>query len=433
MITESTPTSAVREDVLRGLAWKLLSLVVGQGARTVVTIAVRPSARARTTTASQAMVLVFSSLVAVFSDLALGAALVQRDEADRGRTLDGVLDEPWRPGGLHAGPASAGRPDRRLLRPARGASALFMAMSVSFVVTSAPPYRAAARAARSSFRSLAVRMMASVVIGAVVGWGRPSQGYGAWAIILQQVAGAVASTALLWAVTPWRPKPRYSMAALRSLAGFFSQRLRHPAALLRQPQRGQPAGRAVPGRRLARRLLDRLHDHARAVQPGRQPVPGGAVSGDVADAGRPAPDGGRLAALQPADRGVSLPALVGVAVVAPDLVDVVLGRANGSIATPVIQILIWVGPAAVPPAAELDGAPGVGPHRRPVRYSVIVSCGSLAAFVARPALGRGRVAIRLCALEHGGRAVLPLADERRSDLSPPHLGRACAAWSRPPS
>src|SRR5437868_404240 len=45
-------------------------------------------------------------------------------------------------------------------------------------------------------------------------------GFGAWAIIAQQLAATAAATALLWLFSPWRPRFMYSLASLRRLIGF---------------------------------------------------------------------------------------------------------------------------------------------------------------------------------------------------------------------
>ena len=114
----------LRSRVMRGIGWKIVSQIVLQVSRIAVAVVL-----ARLLTPSDyglaAMVLVFSSLVVVFSDLALGAALVQRKhltEADRSTVFwtsvaAGVA--------LHARSAIAlAGPARRLLRRARGPAAV---------------------------------------------------------------------------------------------------------------------------------------------------------------------------------------------------------------------------------------------------------------------------------------------------------------------
>src|SRR3954470_4428129 len=75
----AAPTLGLRAQVLSGVLWKILSQAFRQGSRLIVALIL-----ARLLTPEQfgvsAEVLVISSMVIVFSDLAFGAALIQRPE-----------------------------------------------------------------------------------------------------------------------------------------------------------------------------------------------------------------------------------------------------------------------------------------------------------------------------------------------------------------
>src|ERR687892_2170738 len=81
----SAPDASLRGRVVRGVAWKALSQVVLQLSKIVVAL-VLARLLAPHDYGLAGMVLVFSSLVYVFSDVALGSALIQRrvlEERDR--------------------------------------------------------------------------------------------------------------------------------------------------------------------------------------------------------------------------------------------------------------------------------------------------------------------------------------------------------------
>jgi O-antigen/teichoic acid export membrane protein len=356
----------------------MLSLVVGQGARTVVTI-VLARLLAPHDYGVAAMVIVFSSLVAVFSDLALGAALVQKPELTEGDcstvfwTSLGAGAAFTLAGLALAGPIADfyGQPEVR---------GLFMAMSISFVVTSAATVQSTLLVRTMQFRSLELRTMLSVVIGAAAGLWAAVAGYGPWAIILQQVAGSFAGTALLWAVTPWRPRRLYSFEALRGLSAFSANVF--GTRLLFYVNRN--VDNLLVGRFLGAASLG-----AYSIAYTIMLVPYNQVASPVQEVLFPAmsrmqDDLPRMAdAWLRANRliaAVSLPALVGVAVVAPDLVDVVLGE-RWQIATPVIQVLIWVGLLQSVQRLNSSVLQACNRTRAMLRYSIIVSGGSLAAFV----------------------------------------------------
>jgi O-antigen/teichoic acid export membrane protein len=211
-------TQTMRSRILRGLAWKVFSSGFRQLSKIAVAVIL-----ARLLTPHDygvaAMALVFSALVIIFADLALGAALVQRRElSERDRSTvfwtSTAIGLAFTLGGVVlSGPLAAfyGEPE---VQP------LFAALSVSFLVTALSTTQTALLTRTMDFRSLELRMMAGTVAGGAVGIYMAATGYGAWAIIAQHLAMATVSTALLWAFSPWRPRFVFSLASLRDLGGF---------------------------------------------------------------------------------------------------------------------------------------------------------------------------------------------------------------------
>jgi O-antigen/teichoic acid export membrane protein len=155
----------LRSRVLSGLAWKAASQIFLQVSRFAVALLL-----ARLLTPHDwglaAMVLVFSGFLVVFTDNALGTALIQRHElteADRSTvfwlglavglvlTLAGV--------GL-AGPVARfyGEPD---VEP------LFAVMSLTFVISALGTTQNALLVREMRFRALELRLIASTLVGAV--------------------------------------------------------------------------------------------------------------------------------------------------------------------------------------------------------------------------------------------------------------------------
>lgn len=368
----------IRSRVLRGIAWKTTSAVFLQISRLVVGIVL-----ARLLSPHDyglaGMVLVVSSLVAIFSDLALGAALVQRkklSEADRSTVFwtSAVMGLLFTVAGFAlAGPAASfyGEPK---VKP------LFAAFSITFLVTALSSTQAALLSREMNFRSLELRQMISYVAGAVVGIGAALRGYGAWAIIGQQITIAVASTVLLTVFSPWRPRLVYSLASLRDFAGFsgrvFGTRLLfYGNRNLDNILIGRFIGSAALGAyALSYNVM--LMPFSNIASP-IQEVLFPAFSRMQDDARRMAAAWLRVNRLVGA---ISIPALLGLIVVAPDFVDGVLGT-RWHAAIPVIQILSWVGllqslqrlNSSILEARNRTGAL--------LKYSVIVFFASLAAFV----------------------------------------------------
>src|SRR3954451_7700641 len=179
---------SLRGRVLRGLAWKSGSSLARQLLRIAVTVVLARLLSPHDYGVA-GMVIVFATLVEIFGDLALGAALVQRPELtddDRSTafwvsvcagavfTLLGVaLAGPL--AGFYGTPA---------VKP------LFMVMSLSFVITALGSTQCALLMREMDFRGLELRLTGGAVVGAAVAIVIAWRGAGPWALIGQQVTTA---------------------------------------------------------------------------------------------------------------------------------------------------------------------------------------------------------------------------------------------------
>jgi O-antigen/teichoic acid export membrane protein len=330
----------MRSRVLRGLAWKAFSTGFRQLSRIAVAVIL-----ARLLTPHDygvaAMVLVFSALVIVFSDLALGAALVQRRElTERDRSTvfwtSTAIGLAFMLAGIALSwPLAAffGEPE---VQP------LFAALSVSFLVTALSTTQTALLTREMDFKSLELRLMAGTVVGGVVGIVIAARGGGAWAIIAQQLTITAVSCVLLWVFSPWRPRFIFSRASLRELGGFslnvFGTRI---VFYLNNNADNLLIGRVLGSASLGIYAVA----YNVMLSPLRQ------VMAPVVEVFTPAfarmqDEPERIASVWL--RGlrvvgtIMLPAMAGLVLVAPEFVRVVLGE-RWEDAIPVIQILAWVG------------------------------------------------------------------------------------------
>jgi O-antigen/teichoic acid export membrane protein len=72
------------------------------------------------------------------------------------------------------------------------------------------------------FRALAFREITAVVVGGALGLVLALRGAGVWALVAQQLGFAGTQLVLLWAMSSWRPRLRFSAAHARDLIGFSS-------------------------------------------------------------------------------------------------------------------------------------------------------------------------------------------------------------------
>ena len=370
--------TTLRARVMHGLAWKAVSQVFRQLWRLAVAV-ILARLLAPHDYGVAAMVLVFSSLVIIFADVALGAALVQRrslSELERSTVFwtSAFIGLVFTVVGVAvSGPLADfyGEPE---VQP------LFAALSLSFFVTALGTTQTALLNREMDFRSLELRLMAGALLGGVVGVVAAARGYGAWALIGQQLAVAAASTVLLWAFSPWRPRLRFSLAVLRGLSGFsanvFGTRLlfylnRNADNMLIGRFLGSSALgiyavayniMLAPLSRIAGPLVEVLFPAFSKMQDDRQRIAGVWLRAN------------RLIAT------ITVPGMLGLIVVAPEFVTVVLGD-RWAEAVPVIQILAWVG--LLQSLQRLNSSVLQALDRTGVllRYSVVVLVASLAAFV----------------------------------------------------
>jgi O-antigen/teichoic acid export membrane protein len=418
--SEATP-ERLRTRVLRGLAWGAASQVVLQISRIVVAVCLARLLSPHDYGVA-AMVLVFSSLVLVFSDLGLGAALVQRREIDE----DDRSTAWWTSvgagvcftliGAAMAGPLAHfyGEPDVR---------ELCMAFSITFLITSFGTTQESLLVREMRFRQLEIRLMVATGAGAVVGIAVALGHHGAWAIIAQQLTEALVSSILLWAASPWRPSFRYSRASLRSLWGFSGWLVGN--RLLFYAHRN--VDNILIGRFVGAAALG-----AYSVAYNVMLVPFSRIAGPIQrvlwpafaemqhDAERICQNWIRVTRILAA---VAAPALAGLVIVAPDFVHVVLGD-RWAAAIPLVQALAWVGILQSVQVLNVDILQARDRTALVFRYMVFFTIAHLCAFVVGLQWGVLGVAIAYAISSTLVEPVLTVITARELRTSPWRLFRS---------
>lgn len=338
---ETAPTrpSDLRGQVVRGVVWVISAQtvirVVGFGTMTVLVRLLGP-----TNIGLAAEALVFTRLAFLFSDVGLGAVLVQRKELSEVDKSTAFWTSAMVGLSLSLSVIAVSRPIAGLFRNQQ-VRPLVMVLSlyVLFTALGVTPNGLLARDLR--FRTLELRTMLAALLAAIAAVAMAVLGFGAWAIVTQLVVNAAASTSLLWLRVGWRPRFTYSVASLRHLAGFSSYIFGAGlASFLHRNTDNFLVGRFLGPAKLGA--------YSTAYDVMQWPLM--ALSAPVSDVLFPAmtklrdPDQigdvwlrvTRLAVV------ITAPAFLGMIVVAPDFVDVVFGP-RWHEAIPVLQILSYVG------------------------------------------------------------------------------------------
>jgi O-antigen/teichoic acid export membrane protein len=425
-MTDAQPApeqEGLRGRVLTGFTWVAASQIVLQVVRPIIAVVL-----ARLLTPSEyglaAMVLVFASLVMVFGDLALGAALVQRKvltEDDRSTAFwtsvaTGVLFTII--GVALSGPIAHFFGDSSL-------QAMCAVLSLTFVITSVATTQESLLVREMSFRALQVRTVLAVVISGIGAIALAAAGLGAWAIIFQQLIFAIVSTALLWWAGSWRPQLRFSRASLRDMWGFSGNLLGH--RLLFYVHRN--ADSILIGRVLGSAALG-----AYSVAYNVMLVPFTRIGGPLQQVLAPAfarlqDDRDKLAeSWARAVRLIGLlaiPSLVGLVVVAPDFVTVILGD-KWDAAAPLVRVLAVVGVLQALQSVNIDILMARNRTATVFRYSILFTCCHITAFVIGLQWGVLGVATAYAISSLLVEPVLTILTARAIDVSPMVFVRAVA-------
>ncbi|MEO1015919.1 MAG: lipopolysaccharide biosynthesis protein [Pseudomonadota bacterium] len=234
-----------------------------------------------------------------------------------------------------AGPIAAafGQPD---LAP------VLVALSALFVLNALSSVQATLLERDFQFKALTLRSLAGLVAGGVAGIGAALAGFGVWALVAQQLVQELVSTIVLWRASAWRPKFRFSGRHFSDLVRFgaslFALNFVHSAKDESTPLLiGYFLGPATLGLfTVAERIADAvMHMVVAASAPVALPV----FSRLQTDLERM-----RRVFYQATQLSVcaAFPVFAGLALLAPELVAVVLGAQWAGVA-PVLQVLALAG------------------------------------------------------------------------------------------
>jgi O-antigen/teichoic acid export membrane protein len=401
--------------VLSGLRWVVASSAILQITRAVVAIVL-----ARMLSPSDygiaVLVLVFASLVLVFSDLALGAAVVQREVL----TDDDRSTAFWVSVGaglvfMSAGLALAGPIANLYGQPA--VEPLCRVLSLSFLISSLQVIPEALMLREMRFRALELRMMTATLVGGAIAIAIAASGGGAWAIIGQQVTTVAVSASLLLALSKWRPALRFSAESARSMGTFSAYMVGHRLLfyLHRNADNfiiGRFVGTAALGAyAVAYNVM--LAPFSKLGDP-LQRVMWPTLTRMQNEPERIAANWLRVNRLLAM---VTIPSLIGLVVVAPDFIALVLGD-RWKAAVPLVQVLAWVGMLQALQGLNIDILMARNRTATIFRYSVFFTIAHIAAFVIGVHWGVLGVAIAYAISSTVVEPVLTVLTSRSIEMSP---------------
>lgn len=166
-----------------------------------------------------ALASVFTSLLRIFADMALGASLIQRREIDEEYLSTAFWANLGAGGLLTLISAAVAFPLGKLVgEPAVGPVLIFL--SLRFVISAASATHYAVISRSMDYRALTLRDVTASVIGGLIGVGMAYRGLGVWSLVGQALVTTVVSTILIYYATGWKPKRIFSRAKFLELWSF---------------------------------------------------------------------------------------------------------------------------------------------------------------------------------------------------------------------
>ncbi|WP_103027262.1 MOP flippase family protein [Salinibacter altiplanensis] len=210
--------SEFREKTISGISWS----VVGQVGNQVVTF-VLGVILARLLSPREfglvGMVMIFTGFAGLFSDLGLGAALVQKQDVEE-RHLSSVFWLNVGVGGLLAAGFAAGAPlvaefyDEPLLTP------ITMVLGANFLIGGVSSVHQTLFRKKIDFKSLAVVEITTVLGSGILGALMAYTGFGVWSLVAKGLLNSALTAVFLWVMSPWTPKLMFDWDATKELMGF---------------------------------------------------------------------------------------------------------------------------------------------------------------------------------------------------------------------
>ena len=170
------------------------------------------------------MVVVFTGLADLISELGLGAALIQRKDIEQ-RHLNSVFWVNMSLGLLLTVLFMAGSPLIVRFYQEPAILGLTLAISFNFLIGSLSVIQNSILMKALNFRKLAIIELSSTLTAGTVAITMALLGMGFWSLAAQSLTLTATTAACLWLSSSWRPSLSFDRKALKDLLGFSSNLL----------------------------------------------------------------------------------------------------------------------------------------------------------------------------------------------------------------
>jgi PST family polysaccharide transporter len=208
----------LRAKVARGLAWSAMR-IWGTQLSSLLVFVVLSRLLDPTAFGLVALAMVFTRLIQIFLDRGFSDALIQRVELDEGHLDTAFWIGIFFSGLLAVGGVLASDLVAALLREPEIAP-IIRWLSLVFLFSGLNNVQKAILRREMAFRSLAIRSIVATIVGGVAGVTMALRGYGVWSLVGLELVTGLAGVIVLWQVSDWRPGRNVSKRHFDELFGF---------------------------------------------------------------------------------------------------------------------------------------------------------------------------------------------------------------------
>lgn len=206
------------KTVFKNLIWRFAERIGAQGVALVVSIILarilEPEVYGQI-----ALISVFQVILEVFVDSGLGSALIQKKNADEDDFTSvfcfNIILSVILYGGFYAfTPIIANfYNDASLIKMMRVAG-------ITILIAGVKNIQLAYVSRTMQFKKFFISTLGGTVTSGIIGIALAYKGYGAWALVVQNVSNAAIDTCILWITVKWRPNGKLYLAKLRELISY---------------------------------------------------------------------------------------------------------------------------------------------------------------------------------------------------------------------
>jgi len=209
---------SIKEKTLQGLTWNSISQV-GKLVSQLIITAILARLLAPGDFGLIGMATVFTGFASIFNNMGLSGALIQKQDIDEDHLSSVFWFQVCVGWVLMVVMMLASSGIARFYRVPR-LQPMLMVMSVNFVLSSFIVVQQSILTKNLDFKKLAVRDVYAVIIAGIVAIVTAYAGCGAWSLVYQMLVFTAINGILLWNLSPWRPRAKFSRKAIKEIFPF---------------------------------------------------------------------------------------------------------------------------------------------------------------------------------------------------------------------